>query len=108
MVLIAVERSHVVEHDPAAAIHLRVDEARGQQPLDGVAPHARAQILLEGNSGDARSLDDDRASFEDMRAVENTSAGEGEAHHTVSVTFSRRGGLSGLRPRACAMAFTSG
>ena len=100
--------AHVVEQDAAAAIHLHVDEARREQTFDRPPSMPAPRSLSSGQRRDAAVLDDDCVAFEHVRAVEDTRAGERNAHQTVSVTLCRRGGLSGSRPRACAMAFTSG
>ena len=79
------------------------------KPFDRLVADACARVHPLGGTPAMRpsSMTTARPSS-NVRAVEDPGAGERDAHHTVSVTLRSRGGLSGLRPRACAMALTSG
>jgi hypothetical protein len=97
-------RGLVIEQGAAAAIHLGIDEARGQ--------HA-ARKMGDGNAGvkigrrhdllDPAIGNDDRQRLLKALAVEEAAALQRQAGHLVSVTFFRSRGLSGLRPRRRAM-----
>jgi hypothetical protein len=104
----AVDGANVVVENAAAAIDLNVDEAGSEQTLDPAAFDARAEIALMRDTEDAAAIDHHGTAVEHMRPVEDAGSGERDGHQTVSVTLRRRGGLSGLRPRARAMAFTRG
>ena len=104
----AFRRALVVEEHAAAAIDLDIDEARRQQTRD--APHrgAGGNVGVGHHSGDLPVGDHDGAAIDDVRAVEDAGAGEGNGHHRVSVTFIRCGGWSGSFPRARDSASASG
>ena len=104
----ALDAAHVVEENAAAAIDLHVDEAGREKPSHRPALDAGAEILLLGHGANAAVLDDDGAAVEHVRPVEDPGTGQGNGHQRVSVTLRRRGGLSGLRPRPKAVAFTRG
>jgi hypothetical protein len=100
--------AHVIEEYPATAIHLYVNKARSKEAFDPLLLDPGPDVPLVRKADNATVPDDNGASFEDVIAVEDAGSHEGKGHHTVSVTLRRRGGLSGLRPRASAMAFTRG
>ncbi len=84
----------VVEHDAAAAIDLKIDEARGKQPAlepDGFA--SGWNVGLGDDIGDRVAADDQRHALQAARAVENLGSDKGgRGHHRVSVTLHRWGG----------------
>ncbi len=93
----AVDRPDVVEHHAAAAIHLRVDEARAR----AILRPARAGCLASsspsrGTSTMRPSFDDHGLTFDNPRSVEDPGAGERDAHHTVSVTFEKPRRIVGI------------
>ena len=104
----ALDGTHVVVENAAAAIDLHVDEAGSEEALNGPPFDSCAEILLLGQGANAAVLDDDGAAVEHVRPVEDPGTGQGNGHQRVSVTLRRRGGLSGLRPRPKAVAFTRG
>ena len=93
------------EHDPAAAVHLEVDETGREDAA--VEVHPLAAFRQNALRTDLRHLavrDPQRGVFVDPRPVENPRPGENLVHHTVSVTLRRCGGASGSSPRRRARA----
>ena len=81
----AVDAALVVEEHAAAAVHLHVDEARREQPLDRAMLDPRAELLDALESCDPPVLDHDSSPFEHARAVEDRGPGDGvDAHARAS------------------------
>ena len=100
----AVGRRLLVEESAAAAVHLRIDEARRQESALEIDLADRLRQAARRNDGlDAGVFDDDRGTGDDRSPVEDPGAGQGEPAHRVSVTFLRSRGRSGSRPRRRAM-----
>ncbi len=98
----------VVEQHAAAAVHLRVDEARQQQIAAKIAPDgvANARVGVAHDIDDVPALEQHGAAL-DEAGIEHHAAVDqrGHPHHSVSVTLFRNGGRSGSRPRAIESAF---
>ena len=100
-----VDRGVIVEHHPAAAIDLKIDQPRRDhaalQPRDlGAFRHIRH------DADDAPPLDQQRLARDPGPAVENLGPEISAQRHTVSVTFLRWRGASGLMPRSAATSLT--
>ena len=94
-------RGIVIEERAATAIHLRIDETGRQQ--SAVKLH---DVHVHRDPADIRddsAIDDKRRTLMRRLAVEDARAGQGKAAHRVFVTFLRRRGRSGSRPRARAI-----
>ena len=99
----AVEVGVVVQHHPAAAVHLQVDEPRRQHPAAEPHPRAGGRLVRRHDRRHAAVLDQERGSRVQPRPVEDRGAFE-DRRHSVSVTLRRWGGVSGLNPRRRASA----
>ena len=105
----------IVEQHAAAAVDLRVDES-GHEPLafeivDALLAVARAAacalglpLLMAVHGLDTPGVEHDDAAFFEARIGQHAAVDQRQAHHSVSVTLLRCGGLSGLKPRAKASA----
>ena len=96
-----IDRRIVVEQHAAAAINLQVDEAGNEQAaIEGHPFGIGRNRIRTGNAGDMAEFDQQRRVVVPVVPLENAGAGNGQqVAHTVSVTFLRAGGTSGLRPR---------
>jgi len=103
-----VDRRRLVEEHAAAAVHLRVDEARHQhRTLQVMAARALdARIAPGGDRDDAAVVHEHGAALDESLVGEDGPVDDG-IHQWVRVTFCRCGGLSGSMPRAMATALAS-
>ncbi len=104
----ALRGRRIVEQHAAAAIDLRIDEARRQHAaLQTMHRQVARHHCLRHHVEDARAVDHDGVLRAPLGAVEDLRACDREpGHHKVSVTFLRRGGVSGSKPRARAIRST--
>ncbi len=97
----AVDRRAVVEQDVAAAIDLRVDEARHEPAATEIDPGPIARKLGQGHpAGDPPGFDQERAAVQFPIGEDQPGADKSGPRHNVRVTLARCGGRSGSRPRA--------
>ena len=91
----------VVEENAAAAVDLKVDEARRQERAGRQFDDVRrlAADLRRDDVDDAVVRDDDRRAIAHPLAVEDRIGENRCRHYRVSVTFERLGGKSGSKPR---------
>src|SRR5262249_42737739 len=92
----------VVEKHAATAIHLQVDEAGQQQSAIEVVGlgGAAARIMRRQHVDDVPLFDEYALAAYEGVGTQHPPVDQREAHHSVSVTLRRLGGVSGLCPRA--------
>ena len=84
----------VVEQHPAAAVHLRVDEARQQQAAAEIAAlrAAAARVGRGDDVEDAPVVDQHAAAVREALLAQHAPVHQCDAHQSVSVTLLRFGG----------------